>query len=293
MPQRTDEFQRLIYMITASLAEGSLVKESAMVKETISGEEREVDVLIETRVAGHKVAIAIEVNRKARKADKPWVEGMLSKHNALPTDKLVLVSKAGFFKPALARAKREHIDAFTVEEALDADWKYFAELTKAGFLGLVEISYSCAAVYTPAAGQLTQVDLPLNAPLFKNGNTLPVGYLTHNLLHKQEVRAFLQDQAYDTDQRDFWFSYREEGIAFSLGDDRRNLEELRVGLKVAVSKTPIQVTLGRYGGNAFLHGSSTDSGKTLQYVMIRRGEGNQDGMLLDESGLRILKPAEP
>lgn len=78
-----------------------------MLRNTVTGDEREVDVVIRSRVAGHEVIVGVEATGKGRKADAPWVEGMVGKHADLPTSKLVLVSQAGFYEPArrLAIAK--------------------------------------------------------------------------------------------------------------------------------------------------------------------------------------------
>ena len=46
----------------------------------ITGELREVDIVISTNVSGYEVNIGIEVAGRRRKADTPWVESMHSKH---------------------------------------------------------------------------------------------------------------------------------------------------------------------------------------------------------------------
>ena len=189
---------------------------------------------------------------RARVADVTWVESMCGKHRSLPTDKLVSVSASGFTKPALDKAKHENVEALTVDDALDVDWGRYAELVDGGYLGLVEIKYSCTAIYAGSTGQLTQVELPLEAELIGAGGPVPAGTFVHSMLHQKEVRNALQEQIYNTDERDFWCSFKNEGIAFRLGDSQHSLLELRIALKASVSKTPIQITFGRYGGtNSF------------------------------------------
>ena len=85
------------------------MKESALLIDSDTKEQREVDVLITTRVASHQVLIGVEATSSGRKADVTWVEGQLQKHSTLPTDKLVLVSEAGFTQPA--RRKTESHEA--------------------------------------------------------------------------------------------------------------------------------------------------------------------------------------
>ncbi len=65
---------------------------------------------------------SVECNARARRATIEWVEQMIKKHESLPTDKLVLVSKAGFTKSALGKAKALNVDALTISEASATDW---------------------------------------------------------------------------------------------------------------------------------------------------------------------------
>ena len=62
----------------------------------IKGELRGVDVLITPNSSGNEVFIANEIVARGRKADTLWIESLHSKHNSLPTNKLILVSKKAF-----------------------------------------------------------------------------------------------------------------------------------------------------------------------------------------------------
>jgi hypothetical protein len=55
MPQRSNEFQKLVYLVKRQMAAGAKVTESRMLVDRITGTEREVDICIETSVAGHAV----------------------------------------------------------------------------------------------------------------------------------------------------------------------------------------------------------------------------------------------
>jgi hypothetical protein len=52
MPKRTNDFQRLIYLVRVNLADGATVTESKMLKDRITGTMREVDICIEGSVGG-------------------------------------------------------------------------------------------------------------------------------------------------------------------------------------------------------------------------------------------------
>ncbi len=100
MPKRTNVFQKLVFLVKKHVAFGATVTESKLLRDNITGAEREVDVCIESVVAGHQVTVSIECRDRGRRADVQWVEEMKAKHERLPTNALVLVSRSGFTKEA-------------------------------------------------------------------------------------------------------------------------------------------------------------------------------------------------
>ena len=53
MPKRSNAFQQTIFMLKKEMAGTSaIVKESAMLTDAITGQKREVDILIEDTIAG-------------------------------------------------------------------------------------------------------------------------------------------------------------------------------------------------------------------------------------------------
>lgn len=124
MPKRTTEFQDLIELIERQLAPiGAKVTASKFLKDSRSGENREVDIFIETTSGIHPFTIGIEVIEHQRPASTPWIESIAKKHEDLPINKTIAVSRSGFYKPALLKAKAYNIDTLTVQEASDFDWK--------------------------------------------------------------------------------------------------------------------------------------------------------------------------
>ena len=104
MPQRTNDFQKLIRMLTQLLGQGAVVEESKMLTDLVSGEPREVDIYAEGSLAGHTVNIGIECRDHQRKQSVGWVEEMRTKHERLPTNLVILVSSSGFTDSAIAKA---------------------------------------------------------------------------------------------------------------------------------------------------------------------------------------------
>ena len=116
MPRRTNEFQRLVYLVKQQAAAGAAVTESKMLIDRLTGSEREVDVSVETSVAGHPLLIAIECCDHRRDVDVTWVEQMKCKHERLPTNALVLASRRGFTPEAVRLAEACGIETLFLEE---------------------------------------------------------------------------------------------------------------------------------------------------------------------------------
>jgi hypothetical protein len=114
MPRRSNEFQKLVALIHGCLGDSGKVTESALLVDRATGEKRGVDVLIE--ISGF--LISVEVRDRTRKAGIAWVEEMHAKHSDLATDKLVLVSRNGYYRTALDKARFHGIETMTFADAL-------------------------------------------------------------------------------------------------------------------------------------------------------------------------------
>jgi len=123
MPKRSNEFQKLIYLIKRQIAKNSIVYESKMLNDIRTDSSVEVDIIIETEIFGIELIVGIECTSTKRPATVEWVREMLGKHQDLPIDKTILVSKSGFSKEALKKAALSGITAITFEEAGSEDWK--------------------------------------------------------------------------------------------------------------------------------------------------------------------------
>jgi len=126
MPKRTNQFQQIIHILERQLAGGGRVAESRMLRERHSGMEREVDIVIEVDVGDRRVLIGVECQARSRPADVGWIEEMIGKHATLPTNKLVLVAKAGFTQQARTKAEALNVDVLTLAEAKVVDWTTIA-----------------------------------------------------------------------------------------------------------------------------------------------------------------------
>ena len=96
MPQRSTPFQAIVRLVREHLAQpGVTITESKFLRDAVLRIDREVDLVIEGEFDGEPVVVSIEVNERGRRAGLPWVQEMIRKHRNLPTNRLILLSKAG------------------------------------------------------------------------------------------------------------------------------------------------------------------------------------------------------
>ncbi|VBA47934.1 restriction endonuclease [Mycobacterium attenuatum] len=120
MPPRSNEFQRLITMLTQLMGRDA-VTESKELIDLVSGEPREVDIYAEGTLLGQTVRMSIECRDHKRKQSVGWVEEMHSKHERLPTHTLILVSSSGFTRSAVAKADSYGIKTITPTHQSDSE----------------------------------------------------------------------------------------------------------------------------------------------------------------------------
>ena len=121
MPKRSNDFQKLLFLLKKQLGEKATVTESKMLKDLVTGDDWEVDVCIETLAASDPVMVSIECIDHKRAATVKWVEEMKAKHERLPTNALVLISRQGFSKRAVALARVYKIRTLTFDETSEDD----------------------------------------------------------------------------------------------------------------------------------------------------------------------------
>ena len=109
-------------LIKKHTAGNAIVTESKLLKDRITGEVREVDICIEINhpASERPLTVSVECTDSKRKCDVPWVEQMKSKHERLPTDALILVSRHGFTSNAYGLAQKYGIGIYALEQVNSA-----------------------------------------------------------------------------------------------------------------------------------------------------------------------------
>ena len=112
MPKRTNLFQDVVSIIHEHLAGDAKIERSAMLRNRLTDELREVDVVLRTRNGpGYETIIGIEAVGRGRAAAVDWVESMVAKHQNLPTNQVVLIAEGGFSEQARSLALAERAAA--------------------------------------------------------------------------------------------------------------------------------------------------------------------------------------
>ena len=176
MPKRSNNFQKLIYLIHHQLAADAIVTESKFLHDSAANIEREVDIVIESQIGDYSLIIGIECQGRGRVADVAWVEQMKSKHESLPTNKLILVSQSGFTEAARTKAKSFGIETMTMGQAARADWNFLVGKTTTLQIEKWGIEPAgCIAILEQSDNHINRLELDLDQQLYaEEDNNAPV-----------------------------------------------------------------------------------------------------------------------
>jgi len=288
MPKRSNKFQKLITAIHGCIANDVSVEESAFLVDRETGEKREVDIVLKSKLGDYPVVLSVEVNDRSRRAGSGWVEEMAGKHQALQTNKLVLVSRSGFTKPAMQKAKVREIEALTIEEACLTHWNLALRFEGHGVFQLFNIRFSCSAHIT---GKSDWLPASLSATVILPGGERPsvsdiVAFVLSDPTIKQAVLAHFDS----TKEQEYHAVYNPpEGTFFQEAPNiHRSLVRLSIDLRLDFQATPVQFASGRFRDREIAYGQATEPDNYLCIVMTRKENGEIEGMLYDSSEFRRL-----
>ncbi|MEQ1883718.1 MAG: restriction endonuclease [Bryobacteraceae bacterium] len=122
MPERSNPFQRLVFVLKRELETMAKVKESAMLPDPTTRNKREVDVLIEQNRSGIPFRIGVECRDHSKVQDVIWIESVVTKQRDLGLDASIVVSSKGFTKGAKLKAKAHGIRTVSLKKGSETDW---------------------------------------------------------------------------------------------------------------------------------------------------------------------------
>ncbi len=126
MARQGRELELIIEKIeSSSLPEGALIKSPGFIEDKITGQQREVDVLVEYELGTVQIMVIIECRDRKSSQDTQWIEQIATKVNDLNANKVIAVSSSKFTGPALKKAIHYGIETRLLEEVnanVIGDW---------------------------------------------------------------------------------------------------------------------------------------------------------------------------
>jgi hypothetical protein len=284
MPKRTNDFQKLVYLVRENLADGSKVTESKLLRDRRTRSLREVDVCIEGIVAALPVVVSIECRDHKRVADVGWIDAMKAKHERLPTHALILASRSGFTPEALRVAVGYGIQTFTLETVETTDFPSLLAERSELWAKSVTLTATKVVAKVPALGDLAAesvVLVPDNILYSHNGTQLcPARDLIDIALKSSPANTkFLTDGR----EEHKWFELRWEPPDDLSGDPvfleklepktLRQIDSFHVTGPCEFTMTPFGLRRGKLGGVHVAWGTASVGGKKTMLVATRDSVG--------------------
>ncbi len=270
-----------------------------MLQNRVTGEDREVDVVIRSMVAGQEMILGVEATMK--KGSSPWVEQMIGKHADLPTDRLVLVAETGFSRPARRYAAQKGVALIAPEDfqgdnpslrvvsRIERMWPKGLALTPEGLRILVR---------KPDGSLLRVRDAPSDGLLcFLDGTVIETHWAAFKMAFETQFPrlAEMVDLAGTTEDRDepFFLQVGHSDAPFELVR-RGSLEPVYLRWEVSDPPEMHQVIVMEYSGRLVINVAEvTLTHKRFAKANVAYGEasfGGQDTLFVlteDEQGGKL------
>jgi hypothetical protein len=280
MPPRSNEFQRLIYLIERQLGAGGTVRESAMLADA-SGGEAECDVLIERSEGERRVRIAVEVRDQKRKkrpkpGDKTWIEQIYGKYASIQVDDRVAVSRGGFTKGARRKAAYLGVKVMDYAEAARFPWAKSVNEIESIALERHETRIVQVNIRIVGAGGDRITTRPdLCSIIDANGTRARLDRAVYGDVARAGIRTQLEQNAKADERGWAWLAVREiPGWQFSdeVGN-HHEIVEYRALLQPISDATVVKVNHGTYGEAAFFSGYGLLGSRIARVIAVQTRDG--------------------
>jgi hypothetical protein len=232
-----------------------------MLKDRLTGYETEVDLVVTKNVGGIPVVLGIECTAEKRPATVEWVREMTAKHENLPVDKSVLVSRSGYSKQAQVLARAKGALPLTLDEAQSGDWSAFVGSLSGLRLAFTEFSVERVHLTVPDGNP--GGELNLDAPLRRSdqdGTFVVRDYfealVKRGDLFERVIRRWLE---HPVDQRPSKFNFRVDTTPNTLTEVRaedgswKRVVSGAAEVTVTVTDRPLDLVAQRYLGHQVAH----------------------------------------
>jgi hypothetical protein len=236
---------------------------------------REVDIVVEATVDGDQIIISLEVNERGRRASVEWVEQQIEKHRRLPTNKLILVSRAGFSRKALTRVGLEEGKVEALQpEVITVDGE---PVVKRLFIDSMKYEPTRCVVHVRGDdGQAVSVAGQPDMDVYNaDGGLLgPLAYLVREAAYLPGVGKWLGVEAHHRPDRDalkaFQLGLVIGGLGYHLKWAQSGVLHLIVVLEIwgdfAFAQDEVALTLTQLGGRTYGAGEASLVGRPVVWV---------------------------
>ena len=267
MPKRTNEFQQIILMIQKQLAGDAVVTESKMIESVRTGSRAEVDIVINSKIAGVELAIGIECTAKGRPATVEWVREIIGKHQDLPLNKSILVSKSNYTAEALRTAEAHGFLALRLEQAEKLDWKELLGDIGSLMLGSFVFKITGGSVECNKAELASQeLILQPNTRIHEKGRDSYITFVefTNGIIHNKKITVEVMQQWVKTPQDKRQGSF--EFAVTMIPDNETKIEgqsgtwstvkKVQVQVCAEIESTPLSLRPSKFLETSVAHGSA-------------------------------------
>lgn len=282
MPKRSNPFQHLIALIEKQLAPlGARVAESLMVRDRLTGDQREVDTaILVDGGAGRKLVIAIECRDHNRKQTVEFIDSLIGKYRDLEVDKVVAVSSSGFLAPAIEKSSKVGITTMTLEDAESVEWTTI--VNKVETFGVEATMFKLLELHIGARGIKEGVHAdPWEVILVLDGK--PWGWLPNYLIQAEQQLGTLERLKQQNPRRNLGIaSYScHHGEQIQLPDGTRYPLDMLVAVYSWTDESKkVPLKHHKYGDAHLSLGKEAMFGENLQLIISER-EGQEPVLDVD------------
>jgi hypothetical protein len=250
------------------------VTESKFLHDPVLGD-REVDIVVEAEADGDPLVLSHEVNEKGRPASVDWAEQQIEKHRRLPTNKLVLVSRAGFSRKALTRVALEAGKVEAIQpEIVTVDGK---PVVKRLFMDSIAYDPTRCTVHVQGNdGERVEVQGVPDMDIYDGDAALlgPLVFLVREAVGLESVVRWLSIEAHHHPERDqlkaFELLLPVSGLGYHLKREDTGALHRTIVLEIwgafRYQQDDVTLTLSRLGDRVYAAGEASFVGRPVVWV---------------------------
>jgi hypothetical protein len=302
MPKRSTDFQRLVAIVSRHKSVGATVTESRFLLDKDGGK-HEIDVVVEDKVGGTPVTISIECIEQGRPADDGWVNRMKGKHDRLPTDILVLYSRSGFTRGAVAAAKEFRKRLVTWESLSDGSVEALLNGIGTMFAKMLAQTVTKTTVVLRGETPAEEVELSQTSPIFRESGDVitTAAIMVDTFLRLPHVLSGILRQCEEHYKKfEVRISNPTEGTGNQIYCRRdefsplRMIEILKISGLVEMKTSPVPLTHGKLEDTVVAFGKTQHEGKQAIFVASKDEAGETKATLdIEGTSFPLHQPPKP